>query len=134
MTPTVPPWRPTLRTPRSARRSAVPWTDHAHSAPLADFAAALAELRRYGLGQGGCDGTFAWMNRVTFGHLRATTNPADICGRRCMPPFWRCATRFGINQLLAGDGLPPVVIEAAVPDGLVVVSEAGRRGVLLRVY
>lgn len=127
---TTPPWRPTHLNPRLTRRLAVPWTDFARSTPLADFAAALAELRRFGLGQGGCDGTFVWMNRATFRLLQGTTNDRDLYGRRCSRPFMHHIVY--INMHLVGDDLPAIEITPGLPDGVAVMSEPGRRGVLLR--
>jgi hypothetical protein len=87
--------------------ASVSWSNFSTSTPLADFSAVQLLSRGRSVDFGAA--ATAYMNRATFNNLRSNTNAADLYGRRTAG-LGTFNNLQGINQLLAGDDLPTVVV------------------------
>jgi len=87
--------------------AAVAWATFATATPLKDFRAVQLLSRGYSVSFGA--DAKAYMNRVTFNNLVANTNTADLAGRRTSG-LQTVLTLGEINSVLAGEGLPQIVI------------------------
>lgn len=110
--------------------ASVPWSTVATATPLANFRA----IQLLGRGQSANFGTgaIAFMNRTTFNRMVSNTNATDIAGRRTSG-LLTVLNLKEINGVLAGEGLPMVVIydegyiddndvfQLYIPDGVVIV-------------
>lgn len=85
----------------------VPWGTVATATPLADFRTVQLKSRGYSVNFG--SGSRMYMNRVTFNQILSNMNAADLYGRR-MGGFATINGPDDVNQLLAGDDLPGIVI------------------------
>ena len=97
--------------------SSVTWDTHATAVPLGDFRGVQIKHRGHSI-RLGSDAT-AYMNRITFNHMIANTNSADLFGRRTTG----LQTIEGVkayNELAMKDDLPQVEIydEGWLGDGL----------------
>lgn len=87
--------------------AAVAWATAATATPLADFRAVQVLGRGHSVNFGAA--ATAFMNLVTFNRLVANTNNADLYGRRTAGLGTFNALNQ-VNQLMAGDNLPTIVI------------------------
>jgi len=87
--------------------AAVPWATFATATPLKDFRA--VQLLSRGISVSFGADAEAYMNRVTFNNLVANTNTADLAGRRTSG-LQTVLTQNEINNILAGEGLPQIVV------------------------
>jgi hypothetical protein len=85
----------------------IPWATSATAVPLANFRSMQLLSRGYSVGFGA--GSVAYMNRTTYNTLISNTNANDLGGRRLagLAPVNNIA---GLNQILAGEDLPGIVV------------------------
>lgn len=106
------------------------WSTVATSTPIADFRAVQLLSRGKSVSFGA--GSLAFMNRTTFNNMLSNTNSNDLGGRR-VTGLAPVNNINGINQILAGEDLPSIVIydegylddagsfQLYIPNGKVVV-------------
>ena len=94
----------------------VPWSTYGTATPLADLRAVQLKHRGYSVSFG-ADAEM-WVNLKTANNLLLNTNAADLYGRRTAG-LGTFNNLEQINQLLAGENLPKIVIydEGYISDG-----------------